>query len=138
LTDSNLSLHNFFRPSLSHVTPDSAIDSIVVLDTMYPADADYIAIDSMNNKTRIHIHYAPKPDTLAPVISVPQFITTTTRFSSVTEQRPWDRGLATITLAPGATNLVLDSVQYFDRRSARAFLRIPNLADSSGGCLEAV
>lgn len=131
-------LKNFRRVSLPLVTSDSAMDSLVVLDSMAPADAWYLAADSAGNVTPIHIHFEPPADVLPPVFATAVWGGAGINTIDVTEQRAWDRKLRSIILAPGALNLVLDSVHYYTNRYARAYLRILNTKDSAGGCLVAV
>jgi len=131
-TDS--ALHNFAKLKPRRALPDSASDSLVVIDSMQPASGYYIARDSAGNVHRVFISYKPKPDTNAPQLPfAPVAAGLVTQ--NVYEQLPWDRGLQSIVLKPGAKNLVLDSVHYFSTSFARAYLRIPRYADSASGCL---
>ena len=126
--------NNFtFLPRL--LTADSMSDSIIVTDSLYPADAWVIAIDTAGNISRKHLHYVPKPDTHAPQFD--SLIRTAGRFTeNVTELLPWDRGIDSVYLS-GALNLVLDSVRYTGAHLAHSFLHIPDPRDTAVGCLVA-
>ncbi|MDP4221096.1 MAG: VWA domain-containing protein [Bacteroidota bacterium] len=132
-------LQNFFKLSQSPISlmPNYASDSLVVSDSLQPGRAVFIASDSGNNRTRKVVIYTPKPDTLVPLINVAQ-----SSFGNyqlvLSETRPWDRGLSTARLRPGAQNLVLDSVSILTRRIGQAWLHVPNPAAASSGCLEAL
>ncbi|MDP4233492.1 MAG: vWA domain-containing protein [Bacteroidota bacterium] len=132
------SLRNFRHPRLPVVTSDSATDSLIVIDSLQPADGYFTATDSLGNKSYIHVHYDPKPDVLPPVIEPAQWVGGGVVTMKITEQRAWDRGIQSVTLQPGAVNLVLDSVHYLTNRYAVAYLRMPKLGDPTSGCLIAV
>jgi hypothetical protein len=101
---------------------------------MQAASGYYIARDSAGNTRRVLISYSPKPDTNPPQLPFAP-ISAGLITQNVFEQLPWDRGLKKLVLAPGAKNLVIDSVRYFSKNFARAYLRIPIRVDSSSGCL---
>ncbi len=116
---------------------DSASDSLVVIDTLYPADAYFIATDTAGTVSRIHIHYQPQPDIHPPQFGVP--IRVGTNYTEdVQEMLPWDRGLDTIYLAAGAKNLSLDSIRYAGKQLAHIFFHILNASDTAKGCLTAI
>ncbi|HWF44005.1 MAG TPA: VWA domain-containing protein [Candidatus Kapabacteria bacterium] len=132
LTDS--ALQNFRSIRSPIVGSDSASDSIGVADSLYPASGYYIARDSAGNISRVYIHYNPKPDTNPPQLGLPSLVNGL-YVESIEELLPWDRGIASVVLAAGAANLVLDSVVYSNKQFARAYLHVLNLQDSASGCL---
>ncbi len=133
-TDS--ALHNFAKLRPRRALPDSASDSLVVIDSTQPATGYYITRDSAGNVRRVFVSYHPQPDTNAPQLPFAP-VSGGTITQNVYEQLPWDRGIKTISLKPGSKNLVLDSVRYFSKSFARAYLRIPLRVDTSSGCLQA-
>ena len=127
--------NNFtFLPRL--LTADSMSDSIIVTDSLYPADAWVIAIDTAGNISRKHLHYAPKPDTHAPQFD--SLVRTAGRFTeNVEELMPWDRGIDSVYLS-GALNLVFDTIKFTNAHLAHVFLHIPDPRDTALGCLVAI
>ena len=125
-----------FTIRLGTITADSIRDSLIVIDSLYPADAYMLAIDTAGNIARKHIHYQPKPDIHPPQFDAP--VRTGARYSEdVHEMLPWDRGIDTIYLEAGAVNLSLDSVRFVNRQLAHAYLHLLDPRDSSAGCLVA-
>ena len=118
------------------ITADSMSDSLVVTDSLYPADAWFTATDTAANIARKHIRYQPKPDLHPPQFDLP--VRTGARYSEdIHEMLPWDRGIDSIYLAPGAMNLSLDSVRCVNRQLAHAYLHILDARDSATGCVVA-
>ncbi|MFI5200854.1 MAG: VWA domain-containing protein, partial [Candidatus Kapaibacterium sp.] len=116
------------------ITADSMSDSLVVSDSLYPADAWFTATDTAGNISRKHIHYLPKPDTHPPQFDVP--VRTGGRYSEdIHEMLPWDRGIDSIYLAWGTVNLSLDSVRFVNPKLAYVYLHILDPRDSATGCL---
>ncbi len=115
-------------------TADSMSDSLVVIDSLYPADVWLLAMDTAGNIVREHIHYQPKPDTHPPQFDAP--LRTGALYSEgIHEMLPWDRGIDTVYLAAGAANLSLDSIRFVSAWLAHAFLHILDVHDSAHGCL---
>ncbi len=131
-TDS--ALHNFAKLKPRRALPDSAWDSLVVIDSMQPASGYYIVRDSAGNVRRMLVSYSPKPDTNAPQLPFAP-VAAGLVIQNVLEQLPWDRGIKSVVLKAGAKNLVLDSVHYFSKSFARAYLRVLRYTDSASGCL---
>ncbi|HEX5315534.1 MAG TPA: vWA domain-containing protein, partial [Candidatus Kapabacteria bacterium] len=130
----SLSVNFTILPRL--MTADSMSDSLIVTDSLYPADVWIFAVDSAGNISRTHILYQPKPDIHAPQFEVP--IRTGILYSvNIREALPWDRGIDTIHLASGTVNLSLDSVRFTNQNLARAYLHIIDPRDSATGCLVA-
>jgi hypothetical protein len=134
-TDSGLV--NFAKLRQPRNFPDTVSDSLVVIDSMLPASGYYFAEDSLGHIRKVKLVYTPQPDTLPPQLPLPVLISGSYR-QDITEQRPWDRGLQSVQLLPGAKNLMLDSVHYFGPRFAQAYVHIPIPKDSASGCLEAI
>jgi hypothetical protein len=134
-TDS--ALKNFAKLKQKRGLPNTASDSLIVLDTLQDAHGWYVVRDSANNYRRIELIYHPKPDTIAPQIPLPTY-SGGAYTVSIQEFKPWDRGINNVTLDAGAKNLSLDSVQYISNRFARAYLRVLVQKDSAHGCITAV
>jgi hypothetical protein len=134
-TDS--ALKNFAKLKQKRGLPNTASDSLIVLDTLQDAHGWYVVRDSANNYRRIELIYHPKPDTIAPQIPLPTY-SGGAYTVSIQEFKPWDRGIKNVTLDAGAKNLSLDSVQYISNRFARAYLRVLVQKDSAHGCITAV
>jgi hypothetical protein len=130
-------LINIKKISFVRKFPNYGSDSLSVVDSLQPARAVYIAADSANNKSRKEILYTPKPDILAPDVSVAQSFGGK-YLMLVTEVRPWDRGLKDITLAAGSQNLILDSIKLISRRVGQAWLHKINLTAATSGCINGI
>jgi len=131
-------LINFRRLNPTRVNSDSAIDSIVVIDSLHAADAYYLAKDSSGNTSRFHIHYEPRPDTVRPRLSSMTWNGAGHLIDTITEVQPWDRGVEKVFLAAGSTNFALDSVVFTNGRFVRAYLRVSDIRDSGQACLAAI
>jgi|GEM_PF-3529337 len=118
------------------IAADSMSDSLTVTDSLYPADAYMLAIDTAGNIARKHIHYQPKPDLYPPQFDAP-LRTGALYAEDIHESLPWDRGVDTIYLTSGAVNLSLDSVLVVNRQLAHAYLHILDARDSAMACLVA-
>ncbi len=122
------------------LSPDSAIDLLSPVDSLYPADAYLVAIDSFGNRSRLHVHYTPQPDTHAPQLGAP--IRTGALYTiDVLEQLPWDRGVDSVYLATGSVNFQLDSVIFNARRppdAVRAYLHLIDYQIPGHACLVAI
>ncbi len=129
-------LQNFIKLSQIRKFPNFGSDSLIVSDTMQPARAVYMARDSAKNLGYKEILYSPKADILPPEINGGQPFKGKYNMI-VTESRSWDRGIKTISLEPGAINLVLDSFQIISRFFATAWLHTPDLSAQARGCLDA-
>ncbi len=114
-----------------------ATDSLVVTDSMYPADGYFIATDSAGNRSRLHVHYAPRPDTHAPQFSPVQWVGSGVLTMDVAEKLPWDRGIQSIIVRPGTPNLVFDSIAYLNSHFARSYFHLINIQGSGNCCLYA-
>ncbi len=129
-----------FFPKINGVYKDSSYfqleDSLVVLDSMQRARTIYIALDSANNKTVQEVIYQPAPDIKAPVLSLAQSTSKNVTIAA-SEVQAWDRGLKDIRLAAGATNIVLDSIHIYSKRTGNAWLHIPDVSIPVHGCIEA-
>ncbi len=134
LTDSASS--NFIVMQLGF-SPDSATDSLSVIDTLFPAEAYFVATDSSGNISRIDIHYQPEPDIHAPQFGAPMH-NANSIVETIEEMLPWDRGIDTIYLSAGAKNILLDSIHYAGNRLAHAYLQIVSINDSAHGCIVAI
>ncbi|MEP7234805.1 MAG: VWA domain-containing protein [Ignavibacteriota bacterium] len=128
-------LQNFIKLSQVRKFPNLVSDSLIVGDTLQPARAVYVASDSANNHAIKEIFYVPKPDTLPPLIAVSQSFSGKYQMF-LTEDRPWDRGLKSVSLQAGAINFVLDSFRISSRRFATAWLHSPLPTAQAFGCLE--
>jgi len=91
-------------------------------------------MDSAGNISRYHLHYQPQPDTHPPQFGIP-IRTGISYTDDVEEMMPWDRGIDTVYLSPGAVNLFLDSVVYVNKQLAHLFLHTGFPKDSANGCL---
>jgi hypothetical protein len=119
----------------SRTYPSLATDSLRVQDSLYPARAIYVAIDSANNRSTLEILYVPQPDILEPQIVLTS--STGGKYRAlVTETRPWDRGLFSASLAPGAVNLVFDSVKWLSKTTGQVWFHQPDAQAVSTGCIE--
>lgn len=115
--------------------PSLASDSLRVQDSMQSAHAIYVALDSGNNRSTIEIFYTPQPDTLDPQIVLTSSTGGNYR-ASITETRAWDRGLFSAAMAPGAVNLVFDSVKWYSKSTGQIWFHQPDPLAVSTGCIE--
>ena len=135
LTDSGLV--NLKKTS-SKLTSGLAVDSLVVQDSMYPADGYFTGTDSAGNITRTRVHYAPKPDTRAPQFGQPVWNGNGNLTLDIAENLAWDRGLQAIIPLGVMNNLILDSIVYTNHHFARAYFHLIKIQGSAGGCLTAL
>jgi hypothetical protein len=134
---SDSALKNFTILSQIRNYPNLCSDNLTPIDTMQPASAVYIAIDSGFNTGREIVKYSPKPDTLAPEIAGGQ--SPGGIYNMVlTEVRGWDMGLKNVYMQPGAQNLVLDSFIIISRRVGEAWMHKPDPTAATSGCLDVV
>ncbi len=126
---------NFKYTHIERGYPESSSDSLLVIDTLQNASAYYIAIDSSGNRGVAHVTYAPNRDTIAPEISIRSNVGGNYE-AYLTEVKPWDKGVASVTLSSGAMNLVLDSVRYDSRTFGRVWFHLPQADQSAYGCVE--
>lgn len=130
-----------YFPKVGGVYRDSSYmslrDSIVVRDSMFAARAIYLARDSAGNRSGIEILYSPKSDVLPPVVTVSQS-SGGKYVLGASEVRPWDRGLVSISLQPGATNLVFDSSKLYSKRIGNAWVHVVDLTQPAHGCIQAI
>ncbi len=118
------------------LSADSMEDLLIVTDSLYPADAWVIAVDTAGNISRKHIHYNPKPDTHPPQFD--SLLRIGVGYTeNIQELLPWDRGIDSVFLS-GALNLVLDSIKYTNAHLAHAWLRVWDARDTAVGCLVAI
>ena len=131
------SSYNFSLLAQYRNFPNLVYDSLIVIDSMQPAKAVYHAEDSSYDHDRQEVLYHPKPDTLPPLITASQ--STGGMYQMlVTENRPWDMGLKTMLMEPGAQNVVLDSFNIVSRRVGVAWLHKVNLSAATSACFDAV
>lgn len=134
LRDAAVSSNSNCRPGLKTVRPDSLWFPLNVIDTLYPADADVTVIDVNGNRSTIHVHYSPKPDTLAPVFDPVGFGAGAFQ-AFAREVRGWDRGLRALSLDATSQNVVLDLEKYYRKDSATIIVHIHDLALPATACL---
>jgi hypothetical protein len=123
-----------FRAGKTVVHDDSLWVPLVVIDTLYPADAEVTAVDKNGNEAHVHVHYEPRPDTVAPQFDSIEYVSGAYQLR-VRECRAWDRGLKSLVLDPSATNVVLDLLKYYRKDSAWAVLHIHDLAQAVDACI---
>ncbi len=136
LTDS--ALVNFAKISRVRSLPQFGYDSLVIIDLSQPADGYYIAIDSNGNRSQLRISYAPEPDRLSPQWNLPIKIAPEQYQLTATEFRKWDRGLREVALAPGSSNIRLDSLIYASSRLAQVYLSRIDPAMPASACVVAI
>jgi hypothetical protein len=134
LRDGTASALQNFKAGKTVVHLDSIWVPLSVIDTLYPADADVTIIDVNGNERTIHVHYSPKPDTIAPQFDPIQY-TGGAYQVRVREARPWDRGIRSLQLDPAASNIVLDLLKYYKKDSGWLVLHIHDLTKPVDGCL---
>lgn len=132
-TDSGLV--NFSKLRREFKLPNSAWDTIAVIDPRMPAHGYYIAVDSSGNRGVVEVTYEPPGDLLPPTLTQP-ILTGQQYATSIAEIRPWDSGIERVWLS-SAINLKVDSVVYQSQKRAMMYASIIDRFSAASGCVAA-
>lgn len=105
-------IKNTSTPRVTYLNKASATVGVALVDSMFPATAYVLAIDSMGHSKADTLRYEPKPDVTDPVLNVVQAAGDLTVTAS--DNAAWDRGIKELRVVT-STNLNVSLTTYTSR-----------------------